>query len=264
VRHSELVSARPIAASHENSERTREGDEWERRWIRDQLDSQDAIPVFLVDVIGSNAADRVDALVKSTSNNESSYGRIQIGKGIVFDPAHPTEATVFTLVLDDRQRKRLRESLNHEFPDAVEEKAADPSIVTQLADVGQVAVLATPRASLAAAELIPAPDNASPRRAFVTMPTERTEVGSAIPDEFEDRNVRVVREPRPPHPGQEEPTPEQERSGPHPSTLDGSRSAVAQGGPPESQENAGPARPDVKARDDRRATSIVLVWVARR
>lgn len=116
--------------------------EAEQAHIRKLLDSPHLRRVFVVtDVIGGDASERVGALLKQTPRGEPFYGRITISQGIVIDPKHPDQATVFALVMNDRELRQLQAKLDETFPKAVEESIAEPSVVTQLADIGQVAVL---------------------------------------------------------------------------------------------------------------------------
>ena len=116
--------------------------EADQEHIRKLLDSPNLHRVFIVtDVIGGDASERVDSLLQQTPRGEPRYGRITVSQGIVIDPKHPDQATVFALVMNEQELRQLREKLEETFPDDFEESIAEPGVVTQLADIGQVAVL---------------------------------------------------------------------------------------------------------------------------
>jgi hypothetical protein len=110
--------------------------------IRALLDSPRLQRVFIVtDVIGGDTPDRVEELVQKTARTEATYGRITVSQGIVIDPLHPQKATVFALVLNEQELRHFQNKLKQSFPDRVEEAEADPIVVAQLAEIGQVSVL---------------------------------------------------------------------------------------------------------------------------
>lgn len=113
--------------------------------IRAMLDSPHLRRIFIVtDVMGGATHDRVEELVQKTPRTEATYGRITVTHGIVIDPRHPNEATVFAMVMNDQELRHFQEQLQRSCaPDVqVEDADADPGVVTQLAEIGQVAVLA--------------------------------------------------------------------------------------------------------------------------
>ncbi len=69
---------------------------------------------------------------------EHSYFKMTISQGIVLDPRHPGEATVFVLAIPPGKLDSLRDQLNVALADQVDERAADPKVMTQLAGIGQV------------------------------------------------------------------------------------------------------------------------------
>jgi hypothetical protein len=71
------------------------------------------------------------------------FYKISISQGIVIDPRHPEEATVFALLVNPNQLDRLREQLRVALPDLVEEPTADPAVVTQLADIDRIQTFAS-------------------------------------------------------------------------------------------------------------------------
>jgi hypothetical protein len=102
------------------------------------LDDPSLRHVFLVtDVIGDPAWEQLSTVLKQSTRHD--YYRITVSQGIVIDPEHPGEASVFALVLEDRQLDAFRKRLKKAFENQVEERTVEPSVVAQLADIGQVA-----------------------------------------------------------------------------------------------------------------------------
>jgi hypothetical protein len=94
--------------------------------------------VFLItDVIGDPAWEQLSTALKQSTRHD--YYRITVSQGIVIDPEHPGEASVFALVLEDSQLDAFRKRLKKAFESHVEERAVEPAVVAQLADIGQVA-----------------------------------------------------------------------------------------------------------------------------
>ena len=126
---------RASVTSHDHAEIAREQ-------IREWLDSPSLHKILIVtDKLGGHATSHVDQLIQKTRRSRPDYGRITVSQGIVIDPRHPDEAIVFALVMDDDELEQFQRQLKQTFPDAVEKADADPEVVTQLADVGQVAIL---------------------------------------------------------------------------------------------------------------------------
>jgi len=82
------------------------------------------------------AQQQVSRIVEHTTR--FGFFKITVSQGIVIDPRHPDEATVFALLVGPTDFDRFREQLKVAFSDLVEETPSDPAIVTQLADIGQV------------------------------------------------------------------------------------------------------------------------------
>ncbi len=130
---------RVAAGGEDAEEKAREA---RQAHVRTLLDSPNLHRVFIVtDVIGGGASGRVDAILQQSPRGEPQIGRITISHGIVIDSKHPDQATVFVLVMNDWELRQLRETLEETFPNDVEESKAEPDVVTQLADIGQVTVL---------------------------------------------------------------------------------------------------------------------------
>ena len=95
---------------------------------------------FVTDQIDQPALNHVASVVEQTTRHD--YFKITIAQGIVVDPRHPDQATVFALVLDESELATLRGRLQDAFKDHVREDAVDPGVVAQLTDIGQVASFA--------------------------------------------------------------------------------------------------------------------------
>jgi hypothetical protein len=141
----------------------------DQQLARRMLDSPAERRLFVV----KNGADgKIQQQVASVVERTSRFGffKITVSQGIVIDPRHPDEATVFALLVSPKELGRLHDQLKNVIPDAVEESHADPGIVTQLADIGRVkqfapvptAEPATPGEVLAIRTRVGASDNGSP------------------------------------------------------------------------------------------------------
>ena len=91
-------------------------------------------------MIKSGRDGKAQQQVASVVEHTTRFGffKITVSQGIVIDPRHPEEATVFALLVNPKELDRLRDQLKVALPDLVEEPSADPKIVTQLADIGHV------------------------------------------------------------------------------------------------------------------------------
>ena len=102
--------------------------------------------VFVVsDGRDGRAQQQVASIVERTTR--LGFFKITVSQGIVIDPRHPNEATVFALLVQPNELDRLRDQLKVALPELNEETPADPRIVTLLADINQVR--ACPSAPLA-------------------------------------------------------------------------------------------------------------------
>jgi hypothetical protein len=130
--------------------------------VRALLESPRLRRVLIVtDIIGEGTLDRVEELVQKTPRTEAAYGRITVSQGIVIDPLHPNEATVFALVMNDQELNNFRKKLEQAFPKGVDDVEADPVVAAQLEEIGGLAVLpGTPASSVVI------PSTVSPRIAL--------------------------------------------------------------------------------------------------
>lgn len=212
--------------------------------VRKWLDSPSLRKLFIVtDAIGG--ADRkVGEIIRQSPRRHSTFGRITVTQGIVIDPDQPGRVVVFALVMDDRELKDLHETLNASFPDSLEQTSPRPEFLTQLGDVGQMAV----HSGTTVADLI-SPETRERERASRSR-AGRDHVAKArllpeIPGFGPIHPRGLDLEVEEPITQQDGPTPEQMRSGPHPSLR-----AVPD-----------PAAPPADARPSRPQASVVLVMV---
>ena len=227
------------------------------------LDSPNLRKVFVVtDSFGGEADRHVGSILEKTPRRESAYGRMTVAEEIAIDPEHPGKATVYVVVLDDRELARLRAQLNRAFPGSVRENDSRPEVVTQLADIGQVAVLpGTPVTDLVDRRIT------ERERAIRTTPGKdhvaHVSKSLVLPpgydaDPLHDPN-RYREEVASPEGG---PTPEQYRSGSHPGPSDVAKTAEPPPAEKSGQQNVAstPTPGDGRRTDPR--LNVVLVWVA--
>jgi hypothetical protein len=129
--------------------------------------------------------------VASVVEHTTRYGfyKITVSQGIMLDPRHPDEATVFALIVNPKELNLLRDQLKVVLPGLIEDAPADPAIVTRLAGIGQVqayqptalADISIPRADLALRTRVGGADGAGPdspvspaRRDRPTLEQERS------------------------------------------------------------------------------------------
>jgi hypothetical protein len=114
----------------------------DRDRIRRLLDRADVRRITLVlDRIGQDALAKVETAIDRTRRYDSTRATFRIGQGIVIDPAHPNEAVVYLVVLNDQEPGVLRGNLTAEFPTSgLDDRPAtpEPAVIAQLADVGQL------------------------------------------------------------------------------------------------------------------------------
>jgi hypothetical protein len=105
---------------------------------RRMLDNPSERRFFL---IKNGADEKAQQHVASVVERTTRFGffKITVTQGIVIDPRHPDEATVFAMLVNPKELGRLRDQLKEVLqPDAIEETPGDPKIVTQLADISHV------------------------------------------------------------------------------------------------------------------------------
>jgi hypothetical protein len=160
--------------------------------VREYLDNPQLRRIFMVSDPGDGSVEqRVAKIVEETT--QFNFYRITISQGIVIDPRHPDQATVFALVVGPGEEHRLGQQLRTALNDRVQEADAEPEVVSQLADIGQVE--ARPPSPLAEINI--------PRNLVLAFKHAEPGAGGGAPE-------AAPAEP----PGLDKPTPEQERSSP--------------------------------------------------
>ncbi len=104
---------------------------------RQLLDNAHERRLFRISDTGDGKASQQAASVVEGATQFGFY-KITIAQGIVIDPRHPEEATVYVALVSAKGLDALRNRLAEAAPDRVEESEVDPGVVTQLADMGQV------------------------------------------------------------------------------------------------------------------------------
>jgi hypothetical protein len=101
------------------------------------LDHRNLRQIFVVsDSKDGSAQQRVASLVEQTTHFD--YFTITVAQGLVIDPMHPDQATVFALIIDPTELGKLKEQLKAAAKSPVTEQEATPEIITQLADLGDI------------------------------------------------------------------------------------------------------------------------------
>ncbi|QEH32851.1 hypothetical protein OJF2_13360 [Aquisphaera giovannonii] len=112
----------------------------DRERLRELMDDPSLRRAFLItDRIGGQAESRVASLVEKAAHRD--FYKVTVSQGIVFDPEHPGQATVFAVVVDEAELDPLRRGLEGEFGPTLEDIDLDPAVAMQLADIGQVVSL---------------------------------------------------------------------------------------------------------------------------
>ena len=88
--------------------------------------------LIVTDVIGGDAEREVGDLIEKTPRRSASYQRYTVTQEIVFDPEHPGEATVYAVVMDERELGQFRSRLRESFPTSVEEADPRPELLAGL------------------------------------------------------------------------------------------------------------------------------------
>ncbi len=137
--HSAALDPHPVAVHHDGAASAVDGHSapGDLELARRMLDNPSERRFFLI----KNGADgKAQQQVASIVERTTRFGffKITVSQGIVIDPRHPDQATVFALLVNPKELGRLRDQLKEVLPDVIDETPADPGIVTQLADIGHV------------------------------------------------------------------------------------------------------------------------------
>jgi hypothetical protein len=127
-----------VATSNDSaSEENRGGVQVDLAVSRELLDNPSKRRFFIVkNARDGNAEQQVASVVERTTR--FNFCKITVAQGIVIDPRHPDQATVFASLVNPNDVDRMLDQLKSVLPDAIEEMPADPVIVTKLADISQV------------------------------------------------------------------------------------------------------------------------------
>jgi hypothetical protein len=118
--------------------------------LRPLLDNPSLKRFFLIQGGAKDQSEQtVASIVEHTTHLD--FFKITVSQGIVIDPRHPEQATVFAFVLNTNQVDRFHDQLKVALPGLVEQQPLDPAIATQLAEISAVQSLAP--ASLARVEI---------------------------------------------------------------------------------------------------------------
>ncbi len=115
----------------------------------DQVDAmlghRKVLRALIVTDVLDRTSDRVRSLIEGDANREAEFGRITLAQGIVVDPDRPGEAEVYSVVIDEPGCQPFLDRLRLAFPSIAIENEPEPSVVTQLTEVGQAAVFSKVR-----------------------------------------------------------------------------------------------------------------------
>jgi hypothetical protein len=101
---------------------------------------------IVTDVLG--ASDKVKDLIHQDARKNPEFARITISEEIVIDPELAEGAEVFAVPMVERDRRAFVTQLALAFPNLVEESdETSPDLVTQLTEVGQVALFTGTKAA---------------------------------------------------------------------------------------------------------------------
>ena len=131
----------PTAPPGEASEREA------RRLIAGLLERPHVRRVVIVADILEDASEKVRVLIQQDARQTPEFGRISICQDLVLDPDRAEAAEVYAVPMDERGRRWFVDRLHREFPDLVEEGPSSPGLVTQLSEVGRLAVFRGAEAS---------------------------------------------------------------------------------------------------------------------
>ena len=95
--------------------------------------------LIVADVLDQTSS-RVRSFIEKDPDREPVFGRITLTQGIVVDPDRPGEAEVYSVVMSEPGCGPFLDRLRRAFPSVELEGEPEPTLVTQLTEVGQVAV----------------------------------------------------------------------------------------------------------------------------
>ena len=199
--------------------------------------------LIITDVLDQSAR-KVQAMIEQDSAREPDFGRITLARGIVIDPDQPGEAEVYSMVINESGLPPFLDRLRAAFPSMTFAPETEPTLVTQLTEVGQVAVFSNVR---------PARLGLPPHDVQALVAAKRA--GASQDSILRSTVVRMA--PNSDH-SDDLPTNDEARTQNHPPPLDGKAAkdlAKVPGG-------AALVRPTPKVSVDNEPVTV-LVWVAR-
>ncbi len=119
--------------------------------------------LIVADVFDQASRD-VRSIIEHDALREPEFGRITLAQGIVIDPDHPGEAEVYSVVMDEPSLRPFLDQLRAKFPGVELHAETEPALVTQLTEVGQVAVFADVRPARLGSPPREIPGSSPPRR----------------------------------------------------------------------------------------------------
>ncbi len=168
--------------------------------VREYLEHPGLRQVFLVTDPGDGSDERrVASIVEETTRYN--FYKITVAQGIAIDPKHPDRATVFALVVGPRELDNLRGQLRLALHERVEERPAEPAVMTRLAQIGQVEACS------------PVAEMQIPREDLAFRQDDPTLPASPPPDNPRPGSIPAL-------PRADGPTPEQEYSSPAAEMID--------------------------------------------
>lgn len=175
-----------VATPHDES-----AERADRLRITRMLEEPDVRLVLITtDVI--DAPEQIQSLIHEDARKTPDFGRITLRAGIVVDPKRPGSAEVFVVPVAEGGRRSFLDKLRGKFRDLKEEGEPAPDLVTQLTEVGHVAILQGAHAS----PLIEAPRGAGPFLAAIrkaeTNPSIFRTPRIVSPEEFPAGDPRAI------------------------------------------------------------------------
>ena len=235
----------------------------EARKVHRMLDDPSLQKVLVVtDVLSGDTDRRVGAILESSTAQACGVRSDHHRPGNRCRSRTSGQATVYAVVMDDRELGELRVKLADAFPANVQEGTTRPDVVTRLAEIGQVASFCPasrfPTCSKIGSTSVSVPDIRS-----ATPPVMKSDVGLLAAGNDSDplRNPNRITVVTTDEANDDAPpSPERMASGPHPIVMrEQAEAAKRSQSPPASpvptstpREPAEPARP---------RSQVVLVWV---
>jgi hypothetical protein len=180
----------PSLVERESAEEARERED--RLKITTMLENPE-VRVILITTDVIDASGQIQTLIHDDARATPDFGRISLRTGLVVDPKRPGSAEVFVVSINEGGRESFVSRLREKFHELKEEdESRVPDLVTQLTEVGQVAIYQGTRASpLVAGPVEPRPfavrTASGPAGDTYSDPRTGSMVGSDSPRPVNDR-----------------------------------------------------------------------------